>query len=1093
MNLRKKHLIIPVCCILILSTLALANVRYLSEQPLVFYKSLTKESSFLNPPLLSYKQIKSYFPLPIIEAISFSKQNPYEINFYINKGKNINSLNQDIPRFINYFLESLKANDIWVNLSPLEKDRIIPDNLVNTDIGKCLLIEDYFLKQLVSYFTNPNNKIGILFWQRVCQECYPRATTINTFYKLWISPDNPQIYEYSKNEQVTAYIKKARLKVMMEEDYLPYQQAEFIRTKNQNIKTPKLKNPIEKKAKEVFKRDVLPLIEKEINDGVTFAYIRQLYYILILANYFKQRVTYKGEFLLPCSNKPYAQNIKKAIYSAYIKNFTTKKSTSVIYNFSGKKIMAKVSACGGIKNFKKNAQIIDLQNPPIRKSNKPIFEIIKEPPLNLETTNFYEKDRANSNNKIFNKFRRCLITCDNLLNKKNLSEQDITQFLQFFRYIIKLSILTPNILDYNLDELSNIYNSMITTSLKAVKIITERIKDDSSLDKTTKLKLYFLKRKCSTVARYSYTYKKAISFLIEYINFVKGYSFPHKTLFEKSTIPELARFGFGLSTHISWAKKNISLQIDKIYNIGKGIDPFLYSDLLKLKQTWGEGLRDLWEDMPRDTKWIIRKLILSRLLTLATLLYLSLSLLSITIAILSTGFLSIAGSWLILFWKRFDYENYKNSKALIEDINTDRILNKKLKISKSSLEYMNNEMLCCEYNKFYQIYDQNHIKQSADIIFIVSSKSINPPKLSLNFKTPIIYINTSKKGSAQMLFKVFRFLNSSSEKIQSLKKLYPQLADKDITNLDRMIIIDANDTHLNDINLPFKNQQISALDLAVLNGLKITEELQKNNLIGIASLKANTPYISPIFIKNGNSAINITRLTSPISYQDTIEQKRSMVLLNRETLEIKKNYVHFNIKNIKNSLEYTQVSHEYDLSDLHKPQLDSPTGADIFSFKKDMAGYHNYQKLKKFLSQLAKITQDYPDPLETDDDILVPLHMASKGERLRSYLDTYGFAYQSTQEKFYYKLFLFYDTWAKKNTVKFYACLPHETESLSVRLNGNPSSKRVLAKLNTIFNNKKNVGGINLTFTNNNLATNDKKTENYLASKPIKLKFYTID
>jgi len=55
---------------------------------------------------------------------------------------------------LNYFLAALALpeSEVWVNLSPYEQNRIIPDKLGRTQMGKELLGQDYILKQLAASF-----------------------------------------------------------------------------------------------------------------------------------------------------------------------------------------------------------------------------------------------------------------------------------------------------------------------------------------------------------------------------------------------------------------------------------------------------------------------------------------------------------------------------------------------------------------------------------------------------------------------------------------------------------------------------------------------------------------------------------------------------------------------------------------------------------------------------------------------------------------------------------------------------------------------------------------------------------------------------
>ena len=55
-------------------------------------------------------------------------------------------------RLVKYFLAALTIpeKDLWVNLSPYEKDRVITDEFGSTEMGRDLLAQDYMLKQLTS-------------------------------------------------------------------------------------------------------------------------------------------------------------------------------------------------------------------------------------------------------------------------------------------------------------------------------------------------------------------------------------------------------------------------------------------------------------------------------------------------------------------------------------------------------------------------------------------------------------------------------------------------------------------------------------------------------------------------------------------------------------------------------------------------------------------------------------------------------------------------------------------------------------------------------------------------------------------------------
>ena len=54
-----------------------------------------------------------------------------------------------------------------INLSPYEKDRIIPQRFGLTEMGRDLLAEDYMLKQITASLIYPEDAIGKKFWKRI--------------------------------------------------------------------------------------------------------------------------------------------------------------------------------------------------------------------------------------------------------------------------------------------------------------------------------------------------------------------------------------------------------------------------------------------------------------------------------------------------------------------------------------------------------------------------------------------------------------------------------------------------------------------------------------------------------------------------------------------------------------------------------------------------------------------------------------------------------------------------------------------------------------------------------------------------------------
>ena len=248
-----------------------------------------------------------HFSYPILRGIKINPDDPFRLDFIIDPQDTKNVTREDTDKLINYFLACLTIpeDDLWVNLSPYESDRIISDQLSHTDLGKDLLGEDYVLKQLASSLTYPETTAGKQYWREVLGKNGSRAASAN-FNKVWIVPDQAQVYEYGN----FAYTGKMSLKVLTEEDYLAMQ-------KNGGLSN---------KTVDAFKTKILPLIDKEVNHGEHFARLRQIYNSFALAVWFKRKLgdslfeNYIGKNKvdgITLSDK----NAKEKIYNLYVKAF----------------------------------------------------------------------------------------------------------------------------------------------------------------------------------------------------------------------------------------------------------------------------------------------------------------------------------------------------------------------------------------------------------------------------------------------------------------------------------------------------------------------------------------------------------------------------------------------------------------------------------------------------------------------------------------------------------------------------------------------------------------------------------------------------
>src|SRR5208283_5492234 len=147
------------------------------------------------------------FNPPILKGIKVHPDNPFHFDFILDKGDselNNDQIKNESSKLIKYFLASLTIpeKDLWVNLSPYEKDRIIPNSFGLTEMGRDLLSEDYLLKQITASLIYPETQLGKKLWQKVHAQAQTKYGTtnvpINTFNKVWIVPEKAVVYENAK-------------------------------------------------------------------------------------------------------------------------------------------------------------------------------------------------------------------------------------------------------------------------------------------------------------------------------------------------------------------------------------------------------------------------------------------------------------------------------------------------------------------------------------------------------------------------------------------------------------------------------------------------------------------------------------------------------------------------------------------------------------------------------------------------------------------------------------------------------------------------------------------------------------------------------
>ncbi|MCP4653247.1 MAG: hypothetical protein GY858_07685 [Candidatus Omnitrophica bacterium] len=268
-----------------------AGIAFLASDIIRSSLSRSKEmsASVLSymPPPTKIIEVSDSFDAPLLRGIKLFADDPFKFAFILDEGDRHFSeeeLKTEASRLVKYFLAGLTMpeDDLWVNLSPHEKNRIIPQKLALTDMGKDMLGQDYCLKQLSSSLIYPESELGKEYWQQLYAKINQQYGTTNlnmdTRNKVWIVPDESLIYE----DQDRAFIAKSHLKVMTENDY--------IALSHQTTGNKSQSKVVNELSSEVMKDIIIPEIEKDINYGTNFTRLRQIYNSLLLAVWFKDKL-----------------------------------------------------------------------------------------------------------------------------------------------------------------------------------------------------------------------------------------------------------------------------------------------------------------------------------------------------------------------------------------------------------------------------------------------------------------------------------------------------------------------------------------------------------------------------------------------------------------------------------------------------------------------------------------------------------------------------------------------------------------------------------------------------------------------------------
>lgn len=131
------------------------NLSFLFGTIIIYPQHVLAENAFSLPDPGAMVKTSSPYTPTIMLGMTLYENNPLKFDFIVDVGDDQlegTDLQNESQKLVNYFMATLTVpeNEMWVNLSPYEKDRIVADGLGDTELGRDLLAQDYLLKQITA-------------------------------------------------------------------------------------------------------------------------------------------------------------------------------------------------------------------------------------------------------------------------------------------------------------------------------------------------------------------------------------------------------------------------------------------------------------------------------------------------------------------------------------------------------------------------------------------------------------------------------------------------------------------------------------------------------------------------------------------------------------------------------------------------------------------------------------------------------------------------------------------------------------------------------------------------------------------------------
>jgi len=239
------------------------------------------------PEILGGALLEKGFP-PLVGGITFPLDNPMKMGFsLLTDGskemptpKEITEIQGRLGRYLNSFLV-LTGDHVNVNLTP-DKDYCgLPKLMRKTELGRDMLAQDVVLKHYTVYQLHPTSPQGEQFWNEV-DTVTAGSQELETCFRVWIVPAGAIVQEKTEAGQGHVTIKKLGLEVLCDEDYSSLRR---FRAAQGGKHQPALNQEQVKAMIDLFRKWIVPEIQREVSTGPRFGQLRQILSVLVIAKW----------------------------------------------------------------------------------------------------------------------------------------------------------------------------------------------------------------------------------------------------------------------------------------------------------------------------------------------------------------------------------------------------------------------------------------------------------------------------------------------------------------------------------------------------------------------------------------------------------------------------------------------------------------------------------------------------------------------------------------------------------------------------------------------------------------------------------------